>query len=160
MTTIPVTGDPSARTVDELFLDLVCSDADLLAAEFDAVIAAAWAEPPGDSSGTGVAGEHPATGAAPAAEPDRGLIRRPRHSRIGGWERQRSPPFDTRPTTRRKAGDRHAWTKSHEVTARLARTFHHRAADAYRVSPRARTAPPHAGGDVEQAKNQGDLGKA
>jgi hypothetical protein len=39
MPTTPATGDTTARTVDEQFFDLICNDADLLAAEFDAIIA-------------------------------------------------------------------------------------------------------------------------
>ena len=35
-----------ARSVEEQFLDLVCSDADLVRAEFDAIIAAGWPERP------------------------------------------------------------------------------------------------------------------
>ncbi|HEY7271923.1 MAG TPA: hypothetical protein VH502_04245 [Actinoplanes sp.] len=78
MPTPPATGNTTARTVDDQFLDLICSDADLLAAEFDAIIAAEWREPPADRPGRGAAGEHPGSGAARrAAEPVRGPV--PRH---------------------------------------------------------------------------------
>ena len=46
MPTAPLTGDRAAQTVDEQFYDLICADADLVAAEFDAIIAAEWPEPP------------------------------------------------------------------------------------------------------------------
>jgi hypothetical protein len=93
MPTTPATGD-AARTVDERFLDLICSDADLLAAEFDAIIAAEWPEPPADTPGRGAAGGHPGSGAARVpAQPVRGPVPQPRHPGIGGWARQRSPPL-------------------------------------------------------------------
>jgi hypothetical protein len=46
MPTTPALADTAARTVDEQFLALMCSDADLLRAEFDAIIAAEWPSPP------------------------------------------------------------------------------------------------------------------
>ena len=46
MPTAPLTGDRAAQTVDEQFYDLICADADLVAAEFEAIIAAEWPEPP------------------------------------------------------------------------------------------------------------------
>jgi hypothetical protein len=108
MPTAPATGDTTARTVDEQFLDLICSDADLLAAEFDAIIAAEWPEPPPDTPGRGADGP-PGRGAARrAAARVRDPVSRARHPGIGGWARQRSPPrSDIRPTTGRKAGYRH-----------------------------------------------------
>jgi hypothetical protein len=110
MPTTPATADPTARSIDEQFLELICADADLLAAEFDAIVAAEWPEPPpADRPGSGAAGRQPGRGAARrAADPVRGPVPRPRPADIGGWARQRSPPrSDTRPTTGRKAGDRH-----------------------------------------------------
>ena len=95
MPTTPATGATAARTVEEEFVDLVCSDADLLAAEFDAIIAAEWPEPPGDRPGRGAAGGHPGNGAPPrhAAEAVRGPVPRPRRPGISQWRRQRSPPL-------------------------------------------------------------------
>jgi hypothetical protein len=94
MPTTPATGDTTARTVDAQFLDLICSDADLLAAEFDAIIAAAWPTPPADGPGRGVAGGQPGSGAGRrAADPVRDPVHRPRHPGIGGRVRQRSPPL-------------------------------------------------------------------
>ena len=86
-------GDTRAWAVDEQLLDLICSDADLLAAEFDAIIAAEWPTPPAGSRGHGGAGGHPRGRATRrAAGAVRGLVSRPRHPGIGGWVRQRSPP--------------------------------------------------------------------
>jgi len=91
MPTTPGTSD-STRTVDEQFLDLICSDEDLLRAEFDAIIAAEWPSPP-TTPRRGAAGERPTSGAhrgagALGARP----VTRPRHPGIGEWARQRSPP--------------------------------------------------------------------
>jgi hypothetical protein len=89
----PATGDTTARTVDEQFLDLICNDQDLLAAEFDAIIAAAWPTPPAATPGRGALGEHAGRGTARrAADPVRGPVSWPRRPGTGGWARQRSPP--------------------------------------------------------------------
>ncbi|HJQ01506.1 MAG TPA: hypothetical protein VJ851_07890 [Jatrophihabitans sp.] len=96
MPSAPATSGTPARSVDEQFVDLICRDADLLAAEFDAIIAAEWPDPPAGRPGSGAAGGHPGRRAAGrAAEPVRDLIDRPRHPGIGGWARQRSPPTRT-----------------------------------------------------------------
>ena len=92
MPTTPALADTAARTVDEQFLALMCSDEDLLRAEFDAIIAAEWPSPPPRTPRRGAAHRHPASythrgGGAPGAEP--GWVRQPG---IGGWVRQRSPP--------------------------------------------------------------------
>jgi hypothetical protein len=93
MPSTPATSDTTARTVDEQFLDLICNDQDLLAAEFEAIIAAAWPAPPAARPVGGALGEHAGRGAArQAADPVRDLATRPRHSGVGGWARQRSPP--------------------------------------------------------------------
>ena len=44
-------ADLAARIVDEQFLQLICDDPELLAAEFDAIIAAEWPAPPTDEGG-------------------------------------------------------------------------------------------------------------
>jgi len=89
-------GDTTARTVDVQFFELICSDADLLAAEFDAIIAAEWPDPPADTPGRGAVGGYPGNGAARrATEPVRGPAPPLRHPGIGGWARQRSPPSRT-----------------------------------------------------------------
>jgi hypothetical protein len=108
MTTAPATGDTTARTVGEQFLELICSDRDLLATEFDAIIAAEWHTPPADRPGCSAAGGHPGDRAAHrSVGPVRGLVSRPRHPGVGGWARQRSPPPRQPSTSDRKAGDRH-----------------------------------------------------
>src|SRR5690349_16486263 len=91
-TTPSGTGD-STRTVDEQFLDLICSDQDLLRAEFDAIIAAEWPSPPTTTPRRGAAGERP-TSDAPRGAAALGArpVTRPRHPGIGEWARQRSPP--------------------------------------------------------------------
>lgn len=95
MPTTPTAGT-TARRIDEQFLDLICSDAELLAAEFDAIVAAEWPSPPADRHGRGAGGRRPGSGPARrAAEPVRGPVAQPRHPGIGGWARQRSPPFGT-----------------------------------------------------------------
>jgi hypothetical protein len=100
----PATGDPTARRIDEQFLDLICNDQDLLTAEFDAIIAAEWPNPPANPPGGAVGGRPPASGAARwETVRIRGAVCRPRHPGIGGWARQRSPPpRQPRPTTERQ----------------------------------------------------------
>jgi len=122
MPTAPTNGGTIVPTADEAFLQLVCADKDLLAAEFDAIIAASWARPPADTR------LHP------------GPVRRPRRSRPparraqpltrpplpdpDGRARQRSPPGGMNPNQHgRKVGDRLRKSRPSEVTSRLARTF-------------------------------------
>jgi hypothetical protein len=93
MAIAPATGDTTAGSVEEQFLDLICSDVDLLAAEFDAIITAEWPEPPPSRPGRGAAGGNPDGAVHRAAGSVRGAASRPRHPGIGGWARQRSPPF-------------------------------------------------------------------
>jgi hypothetical protein len=86
------TDASAAQTVDEQFLALVCSDEDLLRAEFDAIIAAEWPSPPANTPAHGAADGRRGGGAhrhqlARVAGP----VARP-HPGIGGWARQRSPP--------------------------------------------------------------------
>jgi hypothetical protein len=103
MHTTPATGDTTVRSVDEQFLELICSDADLLAAEFDAIIAAEWSTPPADREARGTADGHSGSGPARATDPGRDLVGRPRHPGVGGWARQRSPP-PRQPTPSEKKG--------------------------------------------------------
>ncbi|MGI8529762.1 MAG: hypothetical protein ACR2KO_09815 [Geodermatophilaceae bacterium] len=87
-----VAAQPDARLVEEMFLDLLCSDEEWLRAEFDAIIAAGWGgprtarplrpasptpSPPRCHSRPEVAADTPAPGRCPG---------------VGGWARQRSPP--------------------------------------------------------------------
>jgi len=93
MATTPVSADASVPSVDEQFFDLICNDVELIAAEFDAIIAAEWPTPPPSAPGHRTAGRPPTGGTA-----RRGIARgggrssRPRHPGIGGWARERSPP--------------------------------------------------------------------
>src|ERR1700750_2788438 len=92
MPTTPGTSD-STRTVDEQFLDLICSDEDLLQAEFEAIIAAEWPSPPTTTPRPAPAAERPPSGAHRAAAAlGARPVTRPRHPGIGEWARQRSPP--------------------------------------------------------------------
>ena len=95
------TAGLGARTVDEQLLEMICNDQELLAAEFEAIIAAEWPAPPahrGEPKATsGPAArqrQHPI--APPVVDP----VSRPRHPGVGGWARQRSPPApaDTKAT--------------------------------------------------------------
>jgi len=88
------TDDLGARTVDVRFLQMICNDEELLAAEFEAIIAAEWPAPPAPR------GEPGATTGAPApadkhrvALPIDRPVARPRHPGVGGWAHQRSPPL-------------------------------------------------------------------
>ena len=101
MPTTPTTGDTIASSVEEQFLDLICGDADLLQAEFDAIIAAEWPTPPANTPGNGAAGGHPVSRAARRAASVDDLVRF-RRPGFGGWVRQRSPPAPTTTTDDRK----------------------------------------------------------
>jgi len=81
---------PSA--VDETLIELVCDDADLLAAEFDAIIAVEWPTPPVECGRIAAACRHPGGGSAGVYDARHAPASRPRHPGIGGWARQRSPP--------------------------------------------------------------------
>jgi hypothetical protein len=103
----PTTGETAARRVDDQFLDLICTDADLLRAEFEAIIAAEWPSPPANPPGHRTTGQHPTSRAARWLTARLGgAVSRPRQPGIGGWARQRSPPPRQPPTNDRKAGDR------------------------------------------------------
>jgi hypothetical protein len=94
------------RVIEEQFLELVLADEELLRAEFDAIIAAAWSGPPPSRPPRRIAGK-------PASTGDRG----PRIARTGragpGRQpltvaaRQRAPPtWQQKEPRGRKAGDR------------------------------------------------------
>jgi hypothetical protein len=94
MPTTLAISDPATWTVDEQFLDLICNDQDLLAAEFDAIIAAEWPGPPANPPGHGATSRHLINGAGRRVTARvRGAVSQPPHPGIGGWARQRSPPF-------------------------------------------------------------------
>jgi len=94
VTTIRIDNEGLTDTLEEQFLELLCSDEDLVQAEFEAIIAAEWpSRPPGrppqyrppGQPRTWPAGDSCGTGGMRLAS-------RPRHPGIGGWARQRSPP--------------------------------------------------------------------
>jgi hypothetical protein len=85
------TAETSARTVDELLLDLICGDVDLLRTEFDAIIAAGWSKPPPYTTAQEGAGKQ--RGRGPARRLARPVRDRVRSPTISGWARQRSPPL-------------------------------------------------------------------
>lgn len=92
-----LTAELTDILVEQEFLDLVCSDEELVQAEFEAIIAAEWPTPPSPPGARPPlrrpAGRPPTS---PAGHPREGtperLASRPRHPGIGGWARQRSPP--------------------------------------------------------------------
>ncbi len=93
MSTVTGPRGDVARGSDEQFLDLICSDDELVQAEFDAIIAAEWPSPPPtrprrDTPG----GRHPGRGQRPRPAAPDGLPLRPRHPGVRAWSRQRSPP--------------------------------------------------------------------
>jgi len=86
-------ADILSATVDEQFLDLICSDDDLIDAAFEAIIAAEWPLPPADTPPPGAAGGHPgywAVGRATRAVARAVAGQRPRG--VMRSVRQRSPP--------------------------------------------------------------------
>jgi len=93
MPTVSTRHHDSSLAAEEEFLAIVCSDEDLVRAEFDAIIAAEWPSfprgPPEDDDAVerspGTAGRQPRSGQVR-------LPNRARHTGIGGWSRQRSPP--------------------------------------------------------------------
>ena len=113
------TGLPGA--LDDEFLELVCSDEELLRAEFDAIIAREWESSPSRPG--------PPDAASP---PGRGDRRRrdwwsgrcapsgPDHPVTSGWRRQRSPPRTVGPTRseRTATNDEGRWcsTPTHHRT--------------------------------------------
>jgi len=100
LTTLPTSE--TARRIEEQFLDLIYADTDLLSAEFDAIIAVEWPEPPAEGPAPGVAGGRPRRGASRRAPtPFRGPVSWPRHPGIGEWAR--SPPL-RHPTHYRQKG--------------------------------------------------------
>ena len=88
MPTTPALADTAARTVDEQFLGLMCSDEDLLRAEFDAIIAAEWPSPPPTTTPRrGAAHRHPGQPHPPprrrSRRPSSAQTAAPRHRRMG-----------------------------------------------------------------------------
>lgn len=93
MPTAPLTGDLAVATVDEQFYDLICVDADLVAAEFEAIIAAEWPETPARPPRHRDAGGYRGNGGAPrAATGSPGLASPARDGDIDRSARERAPP--------------------------------------------------------------------
>ena len=94
MPQLPHTDSVGATlTTDEQFLDLLFAEADLLRAEFDAIIAAEWPTPPSAPGRSEGLDQHTRPGRWPRdAAASLSLANRPHHPGIGGWGRQRSPP--------------------------------------------------------------------
>lgn len=91
MPTIPSDQEAPNR-LEGQFLELVLADAQLLQAEFDAIVEREWAgRPPTGHRESSPAAPQPRASLAP---PDwgRSVPRRPRRPGVGGWRRQRSPP--------------------------------------------------------------------
>jgi hypothetical protein len=105
MPTQPETRDSIARTVDDQFLALLCSEEDLLRSEFDAIIAAEWPSPPASTPRRGAAEQRPAGGTYRRTDADVGRrVAKPRHPGISGWAWQRSPPWRCPTADDRKGG--------------------------------------------------------
>jgi len=81
------------RTVDPLLVDLICADGELLHAEFDAIIAAEWPDPPAPVN-RGQPERHGSGREESRFRPSDSVGRLEQESPIGhgAWRRQRSPP--------------------------------------------------------------------
>lgn len=77
------------------FIELVCSDDELLKAEFDAIVAAAWAS---SSDGTGVIGDQDRPSVHGLSNPEPEELMSGRMVSDLCWRRQRSPPTAERAT--------------------------------------------------------------
>ena len=62
------TAGLGARTVDEQLLEMICNDQELLAAEFEAIIAAEWPAPPAHQGEPKATHLRPCREAAPASD--------------------------------------------------------------------------------------------
>lgn len=103
----------AARSSQEQFVELMCADAELVRAEFDAIIAAEWSQPPPDEPDSGPPPEPPPRGPRRLASGQTpGLPNQKRRTGISASSRQRSPPrhpappWQRQPRTR-EAGDGH-----------------------------------------------------
>lgn len=95
MTTIRHTYDTGPpATLEEQFVELVCSDEELVQAEFEAIITAAWSTPPPGCPPPRQPARWPPSppaGHRRRTGPGRPASRSGRPG-TGGWTRQRSPP--------------------------------------------------------------------
>jgi hypothetical protein len=82
------------QTIDEQFFALVCSDEQLLRAQFEEIVAAEWPTlrpGPGRAAGPERSGRRAGRWSRSGGH----LPTRPRHPGVGAWVRQRSPPAVT-----------------------------------------------------------------
>src|SRR5689334_9747935 len=98
--------EPAVREIDEQFLDLLLDDQELLRAEFDALIAAAWSgAPPAQPGRTDSSRSRPDQ--RPRLRPVMRLGGELHRTKVDARPRQRSPPEagdDQRNPQTRKAG--------------------------------------------------------
>jgi hypothetical protein len=91
-------GAPApAGTIDDAFLDIICQDEELLRAEFDALVAASWDEPPPPPRPPAVPrpADNPAPQPATRTTTAQEIPSRSHHPAPAG-RRQRSPPAGVR----------------------------------------------------------------
>ncbi|WP_338184955.1 hypothetical protein [Jatrophihabitans sp.] len=93
MTTTATSGQVGTATIEEEFLAIIASDAEIVRGEFEAIIAAEWPDPPPTEPGGADAVGRPLQGQGRrrAARTGR-LLRRPRSPGVDGARRERSPP--------------------------------------------------------------------
>jgi len=101
MSTVTGLRGDVTRGSHEQFLDLICSDDELVQAEFDAIIAAEWPSlPPHRPRRDNPGGRHPSRrGQPPAPSGPDGLPLRPRHPGVEAWSRAALTP-DTNRTSK------------------------------------------------------------
>ncbi len=93
----------TSTAVDEQFLELICSDEELLQAEFDAILAAEWPGPPHPTAGGGWTARHRGERLRRAGTRIARVRKAPGPLNVPA--RQRSPPSDVRvPTDAPAAG--------------------------------------------------------
>jgi hypothetical protein len=91
--TAPVAQQSSARAWEAEFLDLICADEELLRAEFDAIVAAAWPTRLTAARGTGRRLGGPSAGGRGGETVDAQRQRpEPDAPKAQTWTRERSPP--------------------------------------------------------------------
>jgi hypothetical protein len=92
MATQPEAGETIARTVDDQFIALICSDEQLLRAEFEAIVAGQWPSPPAGIPARGSVGHRePGVHTRPAGCCE-GRPMASRHPDVDRWVRERPPP--------------------------------------------------------------------
>jgi DnaJ-domain-containing protein 1 len=88
----------------EEFVEVLCADPELVRAEFEAIVAAAWPQPPRCRAVVGTQPVRPGHGPMPPRARARGIQPSATCRRAARWARQRSPPWD--PTTPNPSGRR------------------------------------------------------